>query len=199
MALSAIGIANLALSHLGTSTTIESFIEKTTEAREATRWYDQCRQEVLEAHDWSFARKRQTLALHGDAAPDQWSFRYQYPTGCLKMRRIWNPLGEDADHIPYELELQLDSEIPSILTDMEEAVGVFTLDQTRTTTFTPLFYTALSHLIASRMAMTLTGKSKIRDDNSIAFQRYINWAGSADANEEKKAPPREAEWIRERE
>ena len=60
-------IARMALSHIGASS-IESLSEDSAEAKEANTWYAVSRQTALEAFNWNFARKRQLLAVHGDAA-----------------------------------------------------------------------------------------------------------------------------------
>ena len=81
------GIANMALSHVGAESDIESLTEKTAEAIQCNLWYNFSRQQILEIYDWSFARRRLGLAPHDDTISETstdpwagvWSFRYQYP------------------------------------------------------------------------------------------------------------------------
>jgi len=95
-------IANLALSHLLDKSNLENIETQTDpQAVIANLWYDVARMEVLEDFNWKHARKRQTLAAHGDAAPTaEWAYRYQWPSSCVAPRYIENPGGPDADAVP---------------------------------------------------------------------------------------------------
>ncbi len=190
-------IANLALSHIGQRSTIESLEEESAEAGECDLWYDFSRTEALKAFNWTFARKRITLALHGDAAPDEWGFRYQYPADCLVVRLVPNPAGPNADAVPYEVEISGDN-TKSILTNLESATAIYTFNQQTTEFFTPFFIKVLSYLLASYIAFALTGKRSLRADMVTKFDSEILKAPAHDANEGQKAPAREAEWIRAR-
>jgi hypothetical protein len=63
LSLSSIQIANLAISKVGDSSTIETFTENTAESKESNLWFDFSRQQALAAFNWSFARKRLTLSV----------------------------------------------------------------------------------------------------------------------------------------
>lgn len=63
MAISNVTISNMALSHIGADSTIESMAESSAEAAQCNLWYDYSRLQVLEAYDWGFARKRLDLAV----------------------------------------------------------------------------------------------------------------------------------------
>ncbi len=204
-----VGIGNLALSNIGEQSVIESFEEQTTPARQIGLWYDRMRRQALEYHNWSFARKRQTLALHPDPIPlsERWQFRYVYPADCLKFREIENPLGQDADAIPYTIESSDSGLERTILTNVEEATGIYTFDQVSTQMFSSLFVDALAALLASKIAFQLTGKRSIaaawrneylRVDRFGRAAGLIVIAAVADGEEQIKEQPREAEHIRAR-
>lgn len=195
MAISDVSICNMALSHVGARNRIESLDEKTPEAVACNQWYDFSLDQALEANDWTMARARFTLALDGQAPPDEWSFRYQYPAGCLVIRRIWNPAGPDADAIPFEEEIN-DAEMKTIVTDMENAIAVGTKRITSVSLFRPVFVLLLSHAIAANIAFTLTGKRAVVADQVNAFNSIKLAAPAIDANEHVAKPPRDAEWIR---
>jgi hypothetical protein len=189
----------MALSNIGTRSTIASFDENSTEAKECKLWYDFSRTQALEAFDWSFARRRLALALHGDDAPEmRWSFRYQYPANCIAARYIENPLGPTADAVPFEIELSEDGNTKSLLTNQEDAVLVYTSDMTQTTMYTSHFVETLSHLLAFHIAIQLTGKRSIKSDMAQMYSALLRAAPAQNANERVGAPPREAEWIRSR-
>lgn len=195
MAISKVGIGNLALSLIGTRSTISSFDQDSTEAKEIKRWYDQAREETLAGFDWSFARRRQALALHSEAPPEQWEFRYQVPSGMLVARRIWNPLGDLKPPINFELETQEDGAAGSILTNMEKAELIFTFDQTNVAMFSPHFRMTLAHALAAKIAYNLTGKAEIAKTHFQLFQGYLGVASMHDANQGIPAGPKEASWI----
>lgn len=204
---SPIGISNMALSHIGAKSTIESFTEKGAEAKQADIWYDYSRLQVLEAFDWSFARKRVTMSLHGDTISETatdplagvWGYRYQYPGDCLAARKIQNPSAPPDDAVPFEIETSLNGQEKTILTDLQDAVLVYTWDLTNTDMFSSLFVSALSHLLAHQIAFSLTGDRKIKITELQIYQSVLREAMSTSANEGVSAPPREAEWIRDRE
>jgi len=189
-------ICNMALSHIGAKSYIESLDEQTSEAKQCKMWYQFSLTQCLESFDWSFARKRDNLALASDAPPLQWGFRYQTPADCVSMRRIWNPAGEQADAVPYEIETQNSTGVKTILTDMAQAIGVYTMLVNSPILFTTLFVEMLSRCVASHVAFSLTGKRTIVVDQTNAYQQLLRVAPAYDANERVGQPPRDAEWVR---
>ena len=204
--LSSTGIGNMALSHIGARSKIESLEEVSSEAAEINLWYDWSRRQVLEAFDWGFARRRLALALHGDTISTTtgdplagvWGYRYQYPADCIVMRKIQNPNAPPDDATPFDIETNLDGTQKTILTDLQDAVGVYTYDAVSPTLFSPFFVSTLSHLIAHYVAFPLTGKRNIKGDELQIYQELIRIAPAHSANESVSPPPREAEWIRAR-
>lgn len=190
-------IANLALSHVGTKSTIESLDEDSAEAKECKLWYDFAREELLKAHNWSFALRRFTLALHGDDAPSEWAYRYQYPADAIAIRHMVNPVGPAADPVPFSVEIS-DDGTKSILTNLEDACAVYTFNQQVTAFFVPYFVKLLSRLLAHYVAYALTGKMSLANKQFTIYETLLVKAPAHDANEGQNAPPREAEWIRAR-
>ena len=201
-----VAIANMALSHVGASSDIESFTEKTTEAIQCLAWYDASRRQVLAVHDWGFARLRRTLALHGDTISETasdplagvWGFRYEYPDNCVKARKIQDPNAPPGDLVPFNVETSLNGQEKTILTSMEDAVLVYTFDQQATELFTPLFVQALSHLLASQIAFAVTNIRKIKQEQLRAYFFVLGSAAAEDINEGVADPVRDADWIRDR-
>lgn len=204
-------IGNMALSNIGARSTIEDLAEVTSEAKAINLWYDFARVQTLEAFDWSFARKRLTLALHADDPPDGvWGFRYQYPADALILRFIQNPTrtgstdtifsrrtdSDTGDAIPFQIEVDDAKETKTILTNLEDAVAVYTFDLETTTLFSGLYVETLAANLAYHIAMGLTGKSEIRKEQYERFLELLQFAPASNANEEVSKPPRDAEWIR---
>lgn len=199
-------IANMALTHVGAENDIESLDEETPEAKAVRTWYAFAREQALEAFDWSFARKRVILTLHGDVISTTtneplagvWGFRYKYPGDCVVARKIQHPNAPPDDALPFEIELSLDGTEKTIVTNVENAVLVYTFNQAATNLFTPGFVLAFSFAIAMNIAFTLTSKLTLKKEMERSFATAINHAAANMLNEEVKEPPRDADWIRDR-
>jgi hypothetical protein len=146
---SEVDICNLGLAHFGQDASIDSIDPPDTsaEAEHAARFYPIARDELLEMHPWSFAKKRATLAeLINDRS--DWTYRYAVPTGCIKPRIVL-PAGYGDEEVEGE---GFDWEQGSIYTDVPNAILVFTFKVTDPTKFTPMFTTALSWRVAAYMS-----------------------------------------------
>ena len=196
--ISKVKIANMALSNIGTKSTIESLTEDSSEAQQASLHYDYARAVALSAFPWSFATKRVTLATHADATTTDYSFRYQYPADCFVARELENPLGPDADPVPFAVEMSLNGTTKTILTNLNDAVLIYTFDQEITSLFTPYFVRTLSFMLGHLMAYALTGKQSVAADMWNQYRFMIGQASASDANERVAPPKREAPWIEER-
>ena len=210
LSVSEVSICNMALSRIGASSAIESLTEASAEARECNLWYTFSRRQALQSNDWGFARKRLTLATHSDDPPDGvWGYRYQYPSDCLVFRKlespvsgvgVWSPeekrLVADSDQIPFTIELDDTQDTKTILTNLDNAIGVYTFDLVQVSLFTETFVVALSTAIAANVAYALTKKSKMEDKMVQRFQQIVTAAAAHDGNENAEPPPREASWHR---
>jgi hypothetical protein len=211
MAISKVTIGNMALSNIGARSNIEDLTEDSAEAQAINLWYDFSRQQVLESFDWSFARKRLTLATHADVPPDGvWGYRYQYPSDALIIRYLQNPTnsgstdtifsdrtdGDTGDAVPYQIEVDDAKETKTILTNLESAIGVYTFDLETTSLFSGLFIETLAANLGYHVSHSLTGKAEIRKEQYERFLELLALAPAVNANEEVQKPPRQADWIR---
>jgi len=195
--ISKIRICNMALSNIGARSTLEDLADGSAEGNECDLWYEYSRLQTLEASDWSFARRRLTLATHSEDPPSGvWGYRYQYPSDCVNFRKIQNPSGDVADPIPFEIEIDGNLDNRSILTDLDDAIGVYTFDLETTTLFPPIFIEMLSFSLASHIAISLTGKLDIRDKMLSSFASLQRIAPAINANERAAPAPRDASWVR---
>jgi hypothetical protein len=196
--ISEVRISNMALSNIGTDSTIESMTEDSAEAKECDLWYHFSRLQALAANNWSWARRRLTLAAHSIAPPSGvWAYSYQYPSDCVAFREIENPAGVTADSVPFEIEASGTSyDSRSILTDRDTAIGIYTFDQQNVTMFSAFFIEMLAFALASHVAFSLTGKRELRKEMIESFQSMARIAPAADANERVAPPPRDTDWIR---
>ena len=202
MAVSKTLIANLALSHIKDKATLENVDTETTPQAVYTRlWYDQARTQALMDMDMGFSRRRLIMATHDEDPSADWTFRYQWPDKCLLPRFIQGTSkSRDAAPIVFDIEYA-DDDTLSILTDMDEAILVFTFDVEATTFFTPHFVLAHSFLLAHYVAGPLMSASqKTKDALLVNYNNAINTGGAHEGNVTSSgtqgAP--DAEWIRER-
>lgn len=210
MAVNKVTLANMALSHIGAKNTLQALTEASAEAKQCNLWYEPSRRKTLMAYDWNFARRRLALAEHSEDPPEGvWAFRYQYPASCLVAREIENGNGgrylniqlpsqgaNISNAIPFEIETDSTGEQRTILTDMEDAVLIFTFDQTSTDMFSDLFDDAQSWLLAHYIAFPLTGSLTIKKAALESYMGFVRYAMGQNANEQVSGPPREAEWVR---
>jgi len=208
-------IANMALSHVGTRASLEDLEgEVSTEADICRLWYDYSRIQTLEAFDWNFAKRRATLTVHGDAAPDGlWGFRYVYPGDCISARNIENPTASTTstqgvwvsdfstpetrgNAIPFMIETNIAGTEKTILTDLSEAVLAYTFEQKSMNLWSPLAIEMLALALASHIAFSITGKVKLSQSLAATFQNMSLLAPAYNANEGVDRVARESEWIR---
>ncbi len=197
--ISSVKIANMALDYIGADATIESLTEASPTARICNRWYEWSRVQTLEAYNWNFARKRKALALLETQPYDDWAYRYEYPSDCIRAREIVNPAGQGADVVPFSVVSGDDGAATTILTDMDEATLVYTFDVADPSRFTTLFVDALAWRLASRIAFSLTGKADLARFALQSYQAHVAQAAGANASEGFERGPRDAAWIRGRE
>ncbi len=208
-------IANMALSHVGTRSSIESLEDEISNEAEVCRlWYEFSRRQTLEGFDWNFARKRITLTKHSEDPPDGvWGFRYVYPADCIVARKLENPTGTvegqtgrwiadfstpevRGDAIPFEVETDSTGQTKSILSNLSDAKLVYTFEQLDTGLYSPLFVEALSRALGSHIAFTLTGKLALANALANSFTNAMFTASASSANEQVAKPPRDADFIR---
>jgi len=96
-------IANMALDAIGSDVQLGDIEEGSRTANICLRAYGRCRQDLLRAAPWSFARKQATLTLLADASGNtanvgtvvpgtSFQYEYAYPQDCSRIRYIpYNP------------------------------------------------------------------------------------------------------------
>lgn len=199
-------LANMALSKLGLRSTIGSLSENSPEAAQCLMWYKMSLAQTLSAYNWNFARARRALELYTDPdtgditqePPPEWAFRYQMHSSILTPRFLENPGGRQSDAIPYSLEYASDGTL-SLLTDLEDAVLVYTADLTddqSVTLFPPHFIEAFTSCLAMNIAFTLTGSLPLKQEKTQEFILFLKAASAIDGNSVIDDKPRDAEGIR---
>lgn len=223
---SAVDLANRALSKIGTQKTIASFQDPTPAATQCNLWYDVIRRSLLRTAPWAFARKQLALTQTGDAVPDNtapypWLFQYAYPSDCLKFRYVLAPQPvvvagtvpnvSDFPLAPwcrpsrnnrYILNTTFDADNnPSqqLVTNVCNAIGVYTYDCQVPDMFDPLFEQALVSALAVELIMPLSGSASLIGPLKQDCIDKINQARAASANEAITKTDHTPDWIKTRE
>lgn len=189
-----VSICNMALGHIKSKSTIAALDEQnSSEASKCNLFYTQARDETLEEFNWHFAKRTAVLSTIG-TAPLGWIYAYAYPSDCIAVRKILTKY-RTGEPVPYEIAHSELSDSLVILTDEEAAQIEYTKRVSNTTLFSSKFVTALSHKIASYIAMPLSGKFELRDANIKLFNIEISKARASSLNQEQKDVSPDAEWI----
>lgn len=184
--MNAIDICNMALAYLNNGR-INSLDEDSTAAKACRLHYDHLRRRLLRMYPWGFANKMDKLALLVDKAPG-YAYAYAYPSDCICMRFVFDT--EHADKVEEERQdfsiMQLGTNGRAILTDVALAYGIYTADIKQPEMFSEEFIDALAHLLASTMAMTLSGSTDLQNINLQLSQNAIDIARYQDAIEQER-------------
>jgi hypothetical protein len=198
MTVSKAQICNLALAHINqTETQISNLDTDTgTVAIQCRIHYDIARRFVLADHNWNFAKKRLALTDIG-SPPSTWQYRYDYPSDCLKMREIERLTRQDVP-VPFDIEDDGTDSGLSIVTDVDEAVGIYTRDVQNVSLFSPSFVTAFSWFLASELAPALTGDKEQQEASLTVYRNMMMAAQSTDSDEGTSDPELDSPWERAR-
>lgn len=179
---SRIQICNLALSLMGTRSSIANVSEDSAEADAMALHYDTSLDSVLAAAHWNFARKQANLAVlkDGTTTPPQdvpvpWLYEYGYPSECVNMRYVmpfYNnvasftgatvPLNPPPMTPPVRFIVSTDEDdtgqdIKVVLTNQPGAIAVYTKRITNADLYDATFEYALAAYLGARACMALTG------------------------------------------
>ncbi len=193
-------VCNMALLHVGQKKAISNIAtDDTEEARVCRVYFDQSRRELLMGHPWRFATQRRALALLSELDSGEWAFQYEYPNRCIVLREIEKVFVEFVEPtlnsaVPFDIGITVDGKQRTILTNAENAVGIYTDDIGALEMFGPLFVSALSYLLAHKVAPSLGVDIKSRNNVSESFRTAIAEARAEDSSEAQGTPDPPAAW-----
>jgi len=198
-------ICNMALSHVRGGS-INSLEEPSLQAQQCKLWYPIVRDQVLEDAPWNFAHKLKALAVLTDEIFN-WAYVYQYPSDCLRINHLvinWEAINNSNSAVAsriYDLETLAITDPPKVkykvynidgnkviaANDSELRVD-YRAKITDPNLYSFSFMEAMSYLIASKVAVAVTGKDAgraLRKDNLQLYQAYLETALTGNANEEQ--------------
>lgn len=114
--------------------------------------------------------------------PGNWSYMFTYPSDCLKVLDVVNPMGEDYD--PLFFDVGLNSAFTKVLMcNEEEPEFRYIYRVTDPTLFGASFSEALAVKIAARVCVALTGDSRFMSSLVSLSGMMVEEAKSQDGNE----------------
>jgi len=206
---SEVEICNLALSNIRAGS-INSLNESGIQAQACKLKYGLLRDRCLK-EPWLFNRRIVALALV-DIEIFNWAHAYQYPTNCLKIRRLMGaheeiaagqtgvisraidaqslPVKNIRAQIPYEVFNFTDNKV--IGTNDEHLRIDYAAKVTDPNLFSEDFILALSYLLAAEVAVPIVGAKmgrELRSDSLTLYKQYLAAATAGDLNDQYLEPP----------
>lgn len=183
---SKLAVCNLALTHLGVEN-LSALTDLSEAARKCEQVYDPAVREVLRAHEWNFANKKEALALLAGETSPGYAYVYVYPARCLYLRKLLTAEGEPAKAVPFE-EVLASGNVKGIATNLQDAWGKYTYHVQDANFFDPMFEAALSYKIAEELAIPLTGKAEQKTTMQNAYNFKIEEAKRSNKSEVNPQP-----------
>jgi hypothetical protein len=193
---SVIRICNLALSAVGVQQEIASITEGSTEANRCDLWYETCRDMVLRAFNWPFARRYEALGLVEADPNTEWGYAYRYPSDCLAIRRVVGIGRSDPTRLPYQISSDASGKL--IFSDIEDMVILMTARIEDSEQFDPVFVSMLANLLGAKIGPGLARDAKLVEQAYGAYLTELATARAEAGNEEGQDPLREAESVQAR-
>lgn len=194
-------LANLALSAIGTRSTISSLSEGSNEANQLALHLTPAKEAILQVARWNFARKQTVLTLlkdatQGQSVPTPWMYEYEYPSDCVQGRFVMpqvqvnlpsavvgTPTVPTAVGAPVRFLISSDADssgnpVSVILTNQPQAVFVYTF-RAPIALWDGQSVEALRYYLGARVCMALTGD---KSQAKAAFDTAANLCKAAAAS-----------------
>ncbi len=172
-------ICNLALGEVGDTYAISDIDESTPQAAICKRFFASTRDALLRSHQWSFARKSETLSQLAAAPLFGWDYAYQLPADFLRLVRF-----NDQELMQIEGEYEIESG-KVLLTDDATAEIVYIKQIVDAATFDSLFVEAFALKLASRICIKLSKDDGLQERIFARYRAAIGEAKRVDANESR--------------
>lgn len=193
-----IDIYNMALGFIGTRT-VASPNENTPEAIQCTLYWDRARRTALRDYPYRFALRRLKLGLLANAPEvydNQWQYIYAQPDKCLKVHSVYADR-ERAKKERFQVERCDLGTV--ILTDVEKAIALCTIDEEDTTQWDELFVLVMARKLAALIAVPLlkNNSQKVQEQEQL-YQMAVPRVEGHDASEGREEQPADS-WLQARE
>jgi len=203
-------ICNMAIAHLGTGKRLSNIeTDQLQEAKICRTFFDTARDATLRDFDWPFSTKIKNLGLverfdgrdfgsntggiplttglATGANQSEWGYAYEYPSDCIKARRILSGVRNDTRQSREPFKIILENQDRLIYCDVEDAALEYTV-LVRDPLFYPAdFIIALSYRLAMYISPTLTKGDPFRMKTNLhgLYEAEISRAQASSLNEEQ--------------
>jgi hypothetical protein len=167
MAASEVKIANVALTLLSSSR-IMALDEDSENARKVNAIWEFERDELLECHNWNFAKTQAELALLSTTPTIDWYYSFQLPTDCVRFVRLHN---DEAAQV-YGNKLY---------TNQDSAKIEYVKRVTDASQFSPGFSMALAFRLARSLAYGITQSTSVAQMMDAGYTKKLQEAKASDA------------------
>lgn len=164
-------ICNMALAYIGQGR-IASLGEESEEAAQCRLFYDHLRRRLLAQHYFSFSAREAKLALL-DRERQGYSFVYATPAKCLLLQHVYEKGKARAAKKGAWRIVMLSDSVQGIATDIEEAWASYTADIENAAVFSDVFIEALTHGLASAIAIPLSGSGSLQQAHYQLMERAV--------------------------
>lgn len=193
-------LANLGLSHFGSSQ-IDSIETDQSEAGRASREFFEISLETfMQAHDWPWGRKRAVLGLVAAAPNVEWPYVHRVPADCVALRRIASGQRVDDESSEIFFEQGFDAGGKLVYSDLPNPEAIYTAVPADVAILPPDAALALSFKQAQLVAGRLVREDafeivrRMEREYEIALER----AKLSCVRSEKSGPPPDPSWLRAR-
>jgi len=179
-------ICNIALSYLSKGRIMSMTEEKSEEARQCALHYETCRKRLLSSYTWGFAKSVVKLSRLDVELPG-WDYVYAFPAQCLRVNLLFdseNAKEKENDRTDYET-VNIGT-TKALAADIENAWAEYIRDEKDPDRFSFEFTEALARLLASNMAMVLTGNAQLMEVNRMYMRESIQEAKNISATERER-------------
>lgn len=198
-ALTVAGVCNMALGYVGERQTIQSLSDPTAPALACVTFYEETVKACLAQHWWRFATKRETLALSTEER-DEWGYVYALPSDCLQPQYLWNGARNATRDqlIPFTTELNDAGTNQLLMTDLVDAVLVYTKLLTNPAQWGPAFGKAVAWALAAELALVLPVKPEVAIRVGQQAPLWLERAAALDEAGKQDDPAADPDLIRAR-
>jgi hypothetical protein len=199
-------ICNEAISDLPAHA-ITDIDENRTEGRECKRHLNGVVADLIGMHDWTFAKRRASLAVVANDRPGEWAFAYSLPTaivspivlvrdysassvpGYVVTPMLYAPAG--CDLVDYTLADGV------LYTNLENAILEYSIEAVEPLKWHPLFAQAVIRLLAARIYRPILGEKADTREWAIKQQAAERAMNEAIADDLNRYPRRRKEFVSE--
>lgn len=191
-----VDIYNMALSALGTTSSVATVDEDSREAEQCSIWYEPVRDQIFRAAPWPRLTgfKRLALSVERDQDEDwvatdpdpKWQFAYALPADYIRPRYL---------NTYVQFEESMVGDLPVLVTNAETPILTYTRKLTRVDLWDPDLTQAVAFGLAAHIAKALTGKdSDLRNMFELAQEKILNARVNA-ANSRNATNESVPDWI----